>query len=156
MANSDDFDLNTFQNEVWNEYSSYRNMNATKNFPDDLKKGFRGSPAGCFFIPLGFLLDKFVTKVRKEQSDKKNWEGFEKEAYELRKEPEIRKEICHSITKLKQYEVLTEEKFVRILTATISQPKLVKKFVIPNNAVLYGIIAHQIFQTGVENYCKEL
>lgn len=147
-----------FQTEVWSEYKFYRGSISAKEFENELnrkREESKGSFWRWFAILFTWFFSGLMRKAMKKVEDGRNYTEFEKEAYELRSEPEIRQEICDSIANLKRYEVLTEEKFVRILTATILQPKLVKKFVIPQDAVLYGIIAYQVFQTGLENYCSQ-
>ena len=160
MENDADTGFEEFQTEVWKEYRFYRTIikskdHFMKDFPDTVEKSWRGIISVWFFGFWKWFFGGFIGRINEKMAHQKNFEGFEKEAYELRTEAEICQEVCRSISKLKRHEVLTEEKFVRILTVSISQPKLVKKFVIPRNAVLYGIIAHQIFQTGLENYCHE-
>ena len=160
MENQADLGFEEFQNEVYSEYRFYRTViqsqeHFMKDLPENVEKSWRGIISVWFFSFWKWFFGGFIGRINKKMASDKNYEGFEKEAYELRSEPEIHREICHSISKLNRYEILTEEKFVRILTAAILQPKLVKKFVIPRNSVLYGIIAHQVFQTGLENYCRE-
>jgi hypothetical protein len=152
--------LKAFQNEVWKEYRFYRatiesQVHFTKDYPENIEKSWCGILSGWFFSFWKWFFGGLIERGNKKMAQQKNFEGFEKEAYEIRKEPEIRKEICHTIASLNRYEVLTEEKFIRILTASVAQPDLVKKFVIPANAVLYGIIAYQVFHEGLENYCNE-
>jgi hypothetical protein len=151
MANSNDFDLNTFQEKVWKEYSSYERFSSSKSFERDLRD-FKG---GCLAFPFARLAVFLAKSAYRKISKDKNYTEFEKEAVELIGEPEIKKVICNSILNLPRQEILTEKRFVAELTKTLSDKKLIKKFVIPQNAVFYGIIAYQIFQQGLENYCKE-
>lgn len=160
MENQTDVGFEEFQNEVYKEYRFYRALiqsqkHFIEDFPKNVEKSWRGIISAWFISFWQWFFGGFIGRANKQIARDKNYEGFEKEAYELRIEHDISKEICSSIARLRRYEVLTEEKFVRILTATILQPKLVKKFVIPRNPILYAIIAHQIFETGLEKYCNE-
>ena len=96
-----------------------------------------------------------IKRLVKKEAVRKNYRELEKEAAELKKEPEIKRAICQTISGLERKEILTEIKFVKLLTNSVSNTELVKKYVIPPNAVLYAIIAFQIFQSGLEKYCDE-
>ena len=79
---------------------------------------------------------------------------YEREARELLRHKEISDKICQMIAKISRKEILTEEKFVNEFTAALYQSELVIKFVIPENAVLYALMATEVYNIGLENFCN--
>ena len=155
MENETNVDLEAFQAEVWKEYENYKSIQNTKIIGEDLKEKLSSKKYGCLTLPFIWIAVFFTKKAHKDETKKRNYLAFAKEAEELISAPEIKKAICSGISKLDRKIILTEKKYVKFLTKSLCNKRLVKKFVIPQNAVLYGIIAFQIFENGIENYCSE-
>ena len=95
-----------------------------------------------------------INKAVKSERRKKNYAEYEREARELLRQKEISDEICRMIAKINRKEILTEEKFVNELTAALYQSDLANQFVIPENAFLYALMATEIYNIGLENFCN--
>ena len=99
--------------------------------------------------------DLVIKKAVRSESRKRNYAGNEREARELLRQKEISDGICEMIAKISSKEILTEEKFVYELTAAFYRSDLASRFIIPENAVLYAMMATEVFNIGLENFCND-
>lgn len=157
MENYSDIDDKEFVKKVLDEFHLLKPLKEMEKFDDNvIERGFGGSLFGCLFIPVIKIVTKFGQKTLKEQSNKKNYTEFEKEANELISQKEINVTICKSIKNLKKNEILTEDKFVEIVCLSLIQNDVRMQFVIPLEPTLFAFIAYIIFQNKLENYCNEI
>lgn len=144
-------ELTDFQKKVFAEYETVKSLRTSA---DRIKKDREKERKGCLAVP-GLLFAEFViNKAVKSERRKKNYAEYEREARELLRQKEISDEICRMIAKTSRKEILTEEKFVNELTAALYQSDLANQFVIPENAFLYALMATEIYNIGLENFCN--
>lgn len=94
-------------------------------------------------------------RLQEANAVKKNYDGNEREARELLRQKEISNSLCKMIAKINRKEILTEEKFINELTAALYQSDLASRFVIPENALLYAMMATEVFNIGLEKFCND-
>ena len=150
-------DLIDFQEKVINEYERLKGIkSAGKIDLNKIKKDFKGSYWGCLSIPVFRIINRFgestLAKVRRE----KNYEDFEEYANVLISQNGINQAVCDSIKNLNQNEILTEERFVKLIVETLTENDLRKRFAVHLEPTLFAFIAYIIFQRRLENYCAEI
>lgn len=152
MAENKDFDIEDFLEKVFKEFQFLQSTKELEKVsPDDLQEPFRNHFSGCLFIPLVRLIKpyqkKALEKVIRENS------AFHREALDFLSEPEIKKAICRSLNNFPKKEILTTEKFLKLITETLTEKRLRKKFVIPLDPKVFSFVAFEIFEMGIENFC---
>lgn len=143
-------DLKHFQEKVFAEYKLIKSFDETPKRMNEKRE-----KSGCLYSPFGTLADLFVSKILDRERRKRNFAGNEREAEELLGQKEIFERVCEMIANANRLEILTEEKFVNELTAALFRSDLEKQFIIPENAVLYAMMARKIFDAGLENFCGD-
>lgn len=155
MNEETEFDVEDFQKKVFDEYVLLKNFKKWEKFSsDDLKKPFEKNMSGCLFIPLITLFKPLGKKAVKNAIGK--YREFYSEAKDLLAEDKIRDAICKSFEKVSRKEILTEEKLVSKVSDALAEKNLRKQFVIPLKPVLFAVIAYEILETGIENFCGEV
>lgn len=147
-------DLNDFQEKVLNEYNRLKGIKGAEKFDLGESKNFHGSYWGCLFIPVFRVINIFgkstLAKVRREN----NYEDFENRASVLVSQNGINQAICDSIKNLNKNEILTEERFVRLIVEALTENDLRKQFGIHLEPILFAFTAYIIFGRRLENYCE--
>lgn len=151
MTNIND-ELTDFQKKVLSEYVTAK---ALKDGSDKINKGREKESNGCLFFPFSTLADLFVSKILARERRKRNYAENEREAGELLRQKEISDRICEMVGNINRNEILTEDNFVNELTEALYRSDLATRFVIPENAVLYAMMAAQVFNVGLENFCND-
>lgn len=141
-----------FQKKVFAEYELIKSF---KKGSDKIKKDRENERSGCLSVPVSMLADLIVSKVLRRERRKRNYAGNEQEARELLRQKEISDSICETIANISRREILTEEKFVSELTGAFYRSDLARQFIIPENAVLYAMMATEVFNIGLENFCND-
>ncbi len=146
--------LSDFQKKVYSEFIS---LNTSKHFNsgeyEEMKNEFRNHISGCLMIPFITIIGWLARDYFKDEKIKKNHAVFELEAEELLNQSEIKQAICDSLIEVSGKVILTEEKFVNVVTTALFQTDLREKFVIPLEPVLFGFIAFKISEQGISNFC---
>jgi hypothetical protein len=151
MTNANN-ELNDFQKKVYAEYELIKSFErSTKGINESREK----EKKGCLTLPLAAVADLFVGKILARERRKRNYGGNEREAKELLRQKEISDKICEMASSIGSKEILTEKKFVYELTAAFYQSQLASRFVIPENVVLYAMMATEVFNIGLENFCND-
>jgi hypothetical protein len=114
------------------------------------QKELREKRFGCLFAPLYVLAEVLVRIAKKRQIYSK----IEKETGDLLSRKEIKSGICRAFAKLGKHEILTEEKFVDLMTKAIWEMVKQKKIKFSYDPYLYAEISYQIFKTGIEKFCE--
>ena len=145
-------ELNDFQKKVYAEYETVKSL---KTSAERIKKDREKERKGCLAIPALLFAEFVINKAVKSQRRKKSYAENEREARELLRHKEVSDKICQMIAKISRKEILTEEKFVNNLTAALYQSDLASRFVIPENALLYAMMATEVFNIGLEKFCND-
>ena len=143
--------LTDFQKKVFSEYKTVQALNESSNL---INKSRETNKKGCLSVPFFMFADFLVGKAVRGERHKRNYAGNEQEARELLRQKEISDRICQMIGKISRNEILTEEKFVNELTAALYRSDLANQFVIPENALLYALMATEVYNIGLENFCN--
>lgn len=143
--------LGYFQQQVLEEYELIKGFEKTYR----LMAQDRSEKKGCLSAPFELLAQRFVNWTLEKEHKKRNFEEISREADDLFKQKEISDEICKTISSITRNEILTEEKFVKEMTAALYKNEISKRFVIPETPTLYAMIARRIFKTGLEKFCAE-
>ena len=151
MTNTNN-ELTDFRKKVFAEYELIKSLEKSSNRINESREKER---KGCLFVPFSMLADSFVNKILGRERRKRNYAGNEREARELLRQKEISDSICEMIAKISSKEILTEEKFVYELTAAFYRDDLASRFIIPENVVLYAMMATEVFNIGLENFCND-
>ena len=67
---------------------------------------------------------------------------------------EIKSGICRAFAHFGKHEILTEEKFVDLVTKAVWEMVKQKKIKVAYDPYLYAEIAYQISKTGIEKCCE--
>ncbi|HSK70897.1 MAG TPA: hypothetical protein VK892_04320 [Pyrinomonadaceae bacterium] len=110
----------------------------------NVKKGL-----GCLFIPFSFIADNLGGWFLKNEAEKREIDKFAKEAEDLSADRQIKTLICEALQKASRKEIITEEKFVKIVTENLLG-------LIPLEPVLFASVAFKISETGIEKFCDEI
>lgn len=145
-------ELSDFQKKVFDEYKSAKSL---KESSKRIKADRENNKKGCLAVPMLIFADLVIKKAATSENRKRNYVGNEQEARELLRQKEISDKICEMIAKISRGEILTEEKFVNELTAALYRSDLASRFVIPENAVLYAMMAAEIYNIGLEKFCND-
>lgn len=151
MSHTND-ELIDFQKKVFAEYELIKSLKKTS---DRMKDEREIKQKGCLFMPFTLLADALVKRVLKGETRKRNYDENRREARELLRQKEISDRICSMIAEISRREILIEKKFVDEITAALYGSDLASRFVIPENDVLYVMIATEIYETGLENFCND-
>ncbi len=151
MTNTNN-ELTDFQKKVFAEYELMKSFEKSSGA---INKGRGKESKGCLFFSVFTFTDWFVSKILEREKTKRNYIGFAKEARELLRQKEISDRLCKVIADTNRKEILTEEKFVNELTAAFYQSDLASRFVIPENVVLYAMMAAEVYNIGLENFCND-
>jgi hypothetical protein len=151
MTNTND-ELKDFQKQVFAEYELTKGLKKSSERINKSREKYR---KGCLIVPFSVFADLFVGKILGREKRKRNYGGNTREARELLRQKEISDKICETLKKITRKEILTEEKFVNEFTAALYQSDLANQFVIPENDVLYAMMATEIFNIGLENFCND-
>lgn len=141
--------MEKFNEKVLHEFQFLKGLKLNKQFQSDAYKYNLRKDLGCFFIPFAIIADNLGGWFLKNEAEKREVEKFAREAKELLADKQIEKLICEALQKASRKEIITEEKFVRIVTENLLG-------VIPLEPVLFASIAFQISETGIEKFCDEL
>lgn len=150
MTNTND-ELIGFQKKVFDEYRVIKSFRMSE---DKLNNVSLNEKKGCWSAPFAMLTDLIIGKALKSEGRKRNHDGNAQEARELLRQNEVSGKICETLTMLSSREVLTEEKFVNELTSALYLSELSSQYVIPKEPVLYAMMATEVFNIGIENFCK--
>ena len=150
MTNANE-ELEDFQKKVSAEYQTLKSL---KKSSARIKEDRAKENKGCLSIPIFIFAEFAIKKAFEGESRKKNYDENEREAKELLEQKEISDKVCETITATNRSEILTEDKFVDSLTAALYKSDLASRFVIPENAVLYAMMATEIYETGLEEFCS--
>lgn len=151
MMNTSD-ELRDFQKQVFSEYKTAKSLKESSN---RVKEDRQNNKKGCLSVPMLILAEFAINKAAKSERRKKNYAESEREARELLRQKEVSDRVCETIAEISRKEILTEEKFVNNFTAALFRSDLANRFVIPENAVLYALMATEIYKTGLNNYCDD-
>lgn len=151
MTNATD-ELIDFQKKVFAEYELIKSFEKSSTRINESREKDK---KGCLSVPFAMLADSLVDKILGRERRKRNFAGNEREARELLRQKEISDRICEMIADISRREILTEERFVNELTSAFYRSELASRFIIPENAVLYAMMATDIFNTGLENFCDK-
>jgi hypothetical protein len=151
MTNTND-DLVDFQRKVFVQYELIKGLKKSSN---RINESHKEEKKECLFIPFTMVADLIVDKIIERERNKRNYVGNEQEARELLRQKEISDRICETIGNINRREVLTEEKFVNELTAAFYRSDLASRFVMPENAMLYAMLATEVFNIGLEKFCND-
>ncbi len=145
-------ELTDFQKQV---FAEYRTVKVFGESSGNIDKGRKNRNKGWLFLLIFMFTDWFISKIMRNERRKRDFAGNEREARELLRQKEISDGICEMIAKISSKEILTEEKFVYELTAALYRSDLASRFIIPENAVLYAMMATEVFNIGLENFCND-
>ncbi len=145
-------ELNNYQKKVFAEYELIKSLKRSSVRINESREKYR---KGCLVAPFSVFADLFVGKILGREKRKRNYTGFAQEARELLRQKKISDKICEMIVEISRKEILTEEKFVNQFTAVLFQSSLASQFIIPENVVLYAMMATEIYNIGLENFCSE-
>lgn len=151
MTSTND-ELTDFQKKVFATYELIKGLDKSSNRTTKSRENVR---KGCLSVPFSAVADLIVGKIIERERLKRNYAGNEREARELLRQKEISDRICETIANVNRREVLTKEKFVYELTAAFYRSDLANRFIIPENAMLYAMMATEVFSIGLENFCND-
>lgn len=151
MTNATD-ELEEFQKKVFAEYELIKSFEKSSTRINESREKDK---KGCLSAPFALLADLLVDKILGREKLKRNFAGNEREAGELLLQKEISNRICAMIADISRREILTEERFVREMTAAFYRSDLASQFIIPENALLYAMMATEIFNIGLESFCNK-
>lgn len=147
MTNSE---LADFQKKVFDEYRVIKSFRMGEK---RLNSGDLNEKKGCLAAPIDMLADLVMGRVLKSEGRKRNHLGYAQEARELLRQKEVSEKICEHLTTLSNREILTEEKFVNELTLSLYSSELSSQYLIPKEPVLYAMMATEVFNIGIEDFC---
>jgi urease gamma subunit len=145
-------ELNDFQKEVYAEYELIKSFEKSSKRTNESREKEK---KGCLTLPFAAWADLFVGEILERERGKRNYRGNEQEARELLRQKEVSDKICEMVETIGSKEILTEEKFVYELTAAFYQSDLASRLVIPENVVLYAMMATEVFNIGLGNFCND-
>lgn len=148
MINAD-IKLDEFKEKVFEEYRVIKAFRMGESKIENDRKNTRG-----FARPFILLAELFVNKILQSEANKRDIEGILVTAKNLLEQKEIHDRVCETLTKSSKLEILTEEKFTAALTESFFQSPLANQFNIPAKPILYAMMAIEVFETGIENYCN--
>jgi hypothetical protein len=141
--------LNIFQRKVFDEYKIIKSFRMSEN-----KINNNNKEKGCLAFPFGFLADIFVGKIIQSETRKRNLNDNLLKAKSFLQRKEVIDEICETFSMIPNQAILTEEKFVNKLTELFFHTPLANHLSLPEDAVLYAVMAIEIFEVGIENFCN--
>ncbi len=145
-------ELIDFQRKVFAEYELIKSLKKTSDRMNDERDKKQN---GCLCLPFKLLADSLVRRVLKGEKRKRYYDENRREAGELLRQKEISDRICWMIAEISRREILIEKKFVDEVTVALYKSDLASRYVIPENEILYAMMATEIYETGLENYCDD-
>ena len=166
MKNITEFNLKTFQSEVFDEFGKIKATIGVANFyskgygslekfktiagEPDLKNGLFVKAVLNFF---SFLGKKAKTKIL----NKPDFIELQTKAAQIAGNPKI-KMILRPALKREIRSDLSKEavnvKLIKVITVLLTRKEIVKEFSIEPNTRLFSLIALKILQSGISNYCR--
>lgn len=166
MDTNNDFNLKTFQSEVFEDFKAIK---ATMSFALLHSKGYKSNPhfednLDLSFSPIGLFTRGFLTlfsflgkKAKKNHLTKPEFIEKEKEAARIAYNPKVKKILCRALRKKITPDSIKEVKQVRIInivTTLLTKEKIAEELSIEKDVRLFSLIAFKIYRMGVTNYCN--
>jgi len=159
MAKVNEFDLKTFQSEVFRDFKGLQLNAAFANI--DLK---RLDKADGSFSPTGLFARAFLTAFRwlgrRGQKSTKSKPGFDEKdarAAEITSDPKIKKLLCPRLCAEILPDLPTEAmraRIVNVVTFALLDTKVAEEFSIEKDVRLFSLIILGVWQRGIDTYCS--
>lgn len=164
MSEPVNFDLNTFQSKVIQEYDFLKSMKKLNSqyFENPYGKYANFSEKQNFVNKLIWIaafkiigcLEKKALHAYSEQADITE---YEKKSKDIIFHPKIKKILCSALDKKMTPDLLGEEKDIRVIkivTSSLTKESIVEDLPIDLDAKLFAFMVHGILQESIKNYCQ--
>lgn len=99
------------------------------------------------------VLDPIIKRVVAGQFEEQGFRALESRAEAIGQDPFFRTEICRAFRNLPKEAIVTERKFVSVMTDTLVQMEKTESLAVTHDAKLFAMIAHSIYLIGLESVC---
>ena len=166
MSKPSDFNLQVFQSEVIKEFNlllkiidtadGYSDDSQYKKSDNNTKKRslFREFISTKFFR----VVSNFEKKTANLYLNKPDVVEYRKKAKSLVFDVRIQQILCSILLSKITSDLLEEERMlelIKIVTQSLTEDKIIEKFSIDLDSVLFAFMVYELTQKRVENYCRE-